>query len=92
VKEGHEEFDEFLRFSVIVPRDVSRWPLFMPFSVRQLPCFRVSRCALRVGVIDRLWDDPEFEAEDRRRALDEAKRWDGEMLAGRYGKFVESLC
>jgi hypothetical protein len=33
-----------------------------------------------VAVIERLWDDPEFEAEHRRRALAEAMRWDGERL------------
>src|ERR1035441_2337232 len=31
-----------------------------------------------VAVIERLWDDPEFEAEHRRRALAEARRWDGD--------------
>jgi glycosyltransferase involved in cell wall biosynthesis len=32
-----------------------------------------------VAVIERLWDHPELEAEHRRRALAEAKRWDGEV-------------
>ncbi len=41
-----------------------------------------------VAVIERLWDDPEFEAEHRRRALAEAERWDGEQLAGRYEEFL----
>jgi glycosyltransferase involved in cell wall biosynthesis len=44
-----------------------------------------------VAVIERLWDDPEFEAEHRRRALAEARRWDGTMLADRYQEFFLSL-
>jgi glycosyltransferase involved in cell wall biosynthesis len=45
-----------------------------------------------VAVIERLWDDPEFEAEHRRRALAEARRWDGERLAQQYEGFLHSLC
>ena len=45
-----------------------------------------------VAVIERLWDDPEFEAEHRRRALAEAKRWDAENLASQYAEYLESLC
>jgi glycosyltransferase involved in cell wall biosynthesis len=45
-----------------------------------------------VAVIERLWDDPEFEAEHRRRALAEAKRWDGHRLAERYESFFDSMC
>jgi hypothetical protein len=37
-----------------------------------------------VAVIERLWDDPAFEAEHRRRALAEARRWDSETLAKQY--------
>jgi glycosyltransferase involved in cell wall biosynthesis len=44
-----------------------------------------------VAVIERLWDDPEFEAEHRRRALAEARRWDSTMLADQYEKFFLSL-
>jgi hypothetical protein len=44
-----------------------------------------------VAVIERLWDDPEFEAEHRRRALAEAMRWDSTMLADRYEEFFLSL-
>jgi glycosyltransferase involved in cell wall biosynthesis len=40
-----------------------------------------------VAVIERLWDDPEFAAEHRRRALAEAKRWDGERLAEQFEDF-----
>jgi hypothetical protein len=35
-------------------------------------------------VIERLWDDPVFEAEHRRRALAEARRWDSKTLAKQY--------
>ena len=45
-----------------------------------------------VAVIERLWDDPEFEAEHRRRALTEARRWDGDKLAEQYEGFFRSLC
>jgi glycosyltransferase involved in cell wall biosynthesis len=37
-----------------------------------------------VAVIERLWDDSEFESEHRRRALAEAKRWDGCVLVDLY--------
>jgi glycosyltransferase involved in cell wall biosynthesis len=44
-----------------------------------------------VAVIERLWDDPEFEAEHRRRALAEAMRWDGERLAKHFEDFFRTL-
>jgi glycosyltransferase involved in cell wall biosynthesis len=43
-----------------------------------------------VAVIERLWDDPEFEAEHRRRALAEAKRWDGERVAEQFEDFFRT--
>jgi glycosyltransferase involved in cell wall biosynthesis len=45
-----------------------------------------------VGVIERLWDDPVFEAEHRRRALAEARRWDSETLAKQYEALFLSRC
>ncbi len=45
-----------------------------------------------VAVIERLWDDPDFEAEHRRRSLAEAARWDGDKLAEQYDGFFRSLC
>ena len=45
-----------------------------------------------VGMIERLWDDPEFEAEHRTRPMAEAKRWDGDKLAEQYEGFFGSLC
>jgi glycosyltransferase involved in cell wall biosynthesis len=44
-----------------------------------------------VAVLERLWDDPEFEAEHRRRALAEAKRWDADSLGDRYEKLFLRL-
>jgi glycosyltransferase involved in cell wall biosynthesis len=44
-----------------------------------------------VAVIERLWDDPEFEAEHRRRAFEESRRWDGEKLASEYEGYLASL-
>ncbi len=43
------------------------------------------------AVIERIWDDPEFEAEHRRRALAEAKRWNGEQLAEQYEELFLSV-
>ena len=37
-----------------------------------------------VAVIERLWDDPAFEASHRERARLEARRWNGDALAERY--------
>ena len=44
-----------------------------------------------VAVIERLWDDPAFEAEHRRHSLAEAKRWDGARVAEQYDGFFRSL-
>jgi hypothetical protein len=44
-----------------------------------------------VAVIERLWDDPEFEAEHRKRSLAEASRWDGDKLAEQYESFFRSF-
>jgi hypothetical protein len=44
-----------------------------------------------VAVIERLWDEPEFEADQRRRALAEAMRWDGERLAEQFEDFFRKL-
>ena len=45
-----------------------------------------------MAVIERLWDDREFEAEHRRRSLAEARRWDGDKLAEQYESFFRSSC
>jgi glycosyltransferase involved in cell wall biosynthesis len=45
-----------------------------------------------VAVIERLWDDTEFEAEHRRRALAEVKRWDSDTLARQYERLFLSRC
>ena len=44
-----------------------------------------------LAVIERLWDDPEFEAEHRRRALTEAKRWESERLASQFEDFFRTV-
>jgi glycosyltransferase involved in cell wall biosynthesis len=44
-----------------------------------------------VAMIERLWGDPEFEAEHRRRAMAEAMRWDGERLAEEFEDFFRTL-
>jgi glycosyltransferase involved in cell wall biosynthesis len=45
-----------------------------------------------VAVIERLWDDPAFEAEHRRRGLAEARRWESETLAKQYEALFLSRC
>jgi len=44
-----------------------------------------------VAVIERLWDDPEFEARHRALALAEAQRWEWDRVAEQYGCFFERL-
>jgi glycosyltransferase involved in cell wall biosynthesis len=43
-----------------------------------------------VAVIERLWDDPAFEAEHRETALRESKRWDAARLSEQYEAFFTS--
>lgn len=42
-------------------------------------------------VIERLWDDPAFEAERRARALEAAMRWDPSRLGADYEEFFRRL-
>ena len=44
-----------------------------------------------VAIIERLWDDPEFEAKHRGLARAEARRWDADRLAERYEAFFRTL-
>jgi glycosyltransferase involved in cell wall biosynthesis len=44
-----------------------------------------------VAVIERLWDDPAFEARHRALARAEAKRWNGEPLSEQYQQFFEGV-
>jgi glycosyltransferase involved in cell wall biosynthesis len=44
-----------------------------------------------VEAVIRLWDDPAFYEEHRRRAFDEARRWDPEVLEPRYVEFFRDL-
>lgn len=44
-----------------------------------------------VGAIERLWDDPEFEARHRALARAEAQRWEWERVAGEYECLFEVL-
>jgi len=45
-----------------------------------------------VAISERLWDDAEFEAEHRRRALAEVERWGFDRLARQYEGFFHSVC
>jgi hypothetical protein len=51
----------------------------------------VQEVAPWVAAIEKLWDDPEFEARHRTLALAEARRWEPERLAERYDRFFGSL-
>jgi len=42
-----------------------------------------------VAVIERLWDDREFEARHRALARAEARRWDWDRVAEQYQRFFE---
>jgi len=44
-----------------------------------------------VAAIERLWDDPEFEARHRNLAESEARRWDIERVGTQYAEFFEAL-
>ena len=44
-----------------------------------------------VAVIERLWDDPAFEASHRERARLEARRWNGDALAERYEALLSGV-
>jgi glycosyltransferase involved in cell wall biosynthesis len=44
-----------------------------------------------LATVERLWDDPAFEAAHRSRALEAAQRWKPDGIADRYRSFFESL-
>ncbi|MFI5460632.1 MAG: glycosyltransferase [Isosphaerales bacterium] len=44
-----------------------------------------------VAAIEKLWDDPEFEARHRTQARDEARRWDDDRVFDEYERFFRSL-
>jgi glycosyltransferase involved in cell wall biosynthesis len=48
-------------------------------------------CAPWLATIERLWDDPQFEARHRALAKAEASRWDRDVLAGQYQRFFEQV-
>ncbi|MBY0310736.1 MAG: glycosyltransferase [Phycisphaerales bacterium] len=44
-----------------------------------------------VAVIEKLWDDPTFEASHRERALSEARRWEPSVVERQYAEFFGGL-
>ncbi len=44
-----------------------------------------------IETIERLWDDPAFEAQAREKAWEESLRWDPVALAKRYQEYFESI-
>src|SRR5262249_53457395 len=62
--------------------------LLVPGSVA-LPTLR--EVAPWVAAVERLWDGPGFECCHRDLARTEARRWDGERLAGEYTAFFRAI-
>ncbi len=58
-------------------------------ATRMLPT--AEEVAPWVEAVIRLWDDPAFYEEHRRKALAEAKRWDPAVLEPQYVEFFENL-
>lgn len=56
---------------------------------REVPTAR--EVAPWVATIQRLWDDPGWEAEHRIRSLESSRRWDPDLLDTQYVKYFESL-
>jgi len=44
-----------------------------------------------VAVLEKLWDDPEFEARQRALARAEARRWEPSTVAGQFERLFRSL-
>ncbi len=44
-----------------------------------------------IRAVERLWDDPHFEADQRARALESVKRWDPEALLDRYESLIHAI-
>ncbi len=44
-----------------------------------------------VAVLEKLWDDPEFEARHRELARAEARRWEPSSVAGQFERLFRSL-
>ena len=44
-----------------------------------------------VAILEKLWDDPEFEAWHRDLARAEASQWDADRLVGSYEEFFSSM-
>jgi glycosyltransferase involved in cell wall biosynthesis len=58
-------------------------------SSREVPTAR--EVAPWVATIQRLWDDPAWEAKHRALALEASKRWDPDRLAGQYLAYFKGL-
>jgi len=61
---------------------------FSPTTL-QIPTAR--EVAPWVAVLERLWDEPEFEARHRELARAEARRWELSTVAGHFERFFRSL-
>jgi glycosyltransferase involved in cell wall biosynthesis len=65
-------------FAFTIPERYTRANLALPTAHEVAPW---------VATIERLWDDPDFEAKHRALARAEARRWDPGRLADRYEAF-----
>ncbi len=78
-----------------LPETLGNAGIVLPLPDRITPATRILPTAEEVApwveAVIRLWDDPEFYAEHRRRALAEARRWDPEVLEPQYVEFFQNL-
>lgn len=76
-----------------LPETLGRSGVVLPLPSRLRPERRLLPTAEEVGpwieAVLRLWDDPEFEEDLRRRGVREAERWSFEALAPQYKRFFE---
>jgi glycosyltransferase involved in cell wall biosynthesis len=61
------------------------------FAAGTVPVPTGREVAAWVALIERLWDDPEFEARHRALAKAQAARWDSDRVVGEYEQFFERI-
>ncbi|WP_169973287.1 glycosyltransferase [Tautonia rosea] len=78
-----------------IPETLGDAGIVLPLPDRQTPSTRTLPTAEEVApwveAIIRLWDDPGFFEEHRRRAREEARRWDAEVLEAGYSRFFSEI-
>lgn len=78
-----------------IPETLGHAGIVLPLPDRLTPSTRALPTAEEVApwveAIIRLWDDPGFFEEHRRRAREEARRWDAEALEAEYERFFSEI-